>query len=86
MAAIARHLRRTVAVSSVYTPPQHRGRGYAGSVTAAVADKLFAEGKTTVCLYTDLRNPTSNRSYAKIGFRPYCDSWHYLRRARAHPS
>ena len=82
MAAIARRLRRTGAVSSVYTPPQQRGRGYAGSATAAVADKLFAEGKTTVSLYTDLRNPVSNRCYAKIGFRPHCDSWHYLRRVR----
>jgi len=86
MAAIARRLRRTGAVSSVYTPPRQRGRGYAGSVTAAVADKLFAEGKTTVCLYTDLRNPMSNRCYAKIGFRPHCDSWHYLRRARTQSS
>ena len=82
MAAIARRLRRSGAVSSVYTPPQQRGRGFAGSVTAAVADKLFAEGKTTVSLYTDLRNPMSNRCYAKIGFRPHCDSFHYLRRAR----
>jgi RimJ/RimL family protein N-acetyltransferase len=81
MAAIARRLRRTGAVSSVYTPPQERGRGYAGSVTAAVADRLFAEGKTTVCLYTDLRNPMSNRCYAKIGFKRHCDSWQYMRRA-----
>jgi RimJ/RimL family protein N-acetyltransferase len=80
MAAIARRLRHTGAISSVYTPPEVRGRGYAGSVTAAVADRLFAEGKTTVCLYTDLRNPMSNRCYAKIGFRPHCDSWHFVRR------
>jgi RimJ/RimL family protein N-acetyltransferase len=86
MAAIARRLRRTGAVSSVYTPPQQRGRGYAGSATAAVADKLFAEGRTTVCLYTDLRNPISNRCYAKIGFRRHCDSWHYLRRDRTQSS
>jgi acetyltransferase (GNAT) family protein len=51
MAAIARRLRRTGAVSSVYTLPRQRGLGYAGSVTAAVVDKLFAESKTTVCLY-----------------------------------
>lgn len=82
VAAIARRLRHTGAISSVYTPPEQRGRGYAGSVTAAVADRLFAEGKTAVCLYTDLRNPISNRCYAKIGFRPHCDSWHYLRTAR----
>ena len=81
VAAIARRLRHTGAISSVYTPAEHRGRGYAGSVTAAVVDRLFAEGKTSACLYTDLRNPISNRCYAKLGFRPHCDSWHYLRTA-----
>jgi RimJ/RimL family protein N-acetyltransferase len=79
VAAISRRLRQTAAIAPVYTPPAERGRGYAGSATAALADRVFAEGKTTVCLYTDLRNPMSNRCYAKIGFRPYCDSWHYLR-------
>lgn len=80
VAGIARRLRHTGAISSVYTPAEYRGRGYAGSVTSAVADRLFAEGKSAVCLYTDLRNPISNRCYAKIGFSPHCDSWHYLRR------
>jgi RimJ/RimL family protein N-acetyltransferase len=79
IAAISRRLERTGAIAPVYTPPEHRGRGYAGSVTATLADRLFAEGKTSACLYTDLRNPMSNRCYAKIGFKPYCDSWHYLR-------
>ena len=83
VAAIARRLRHTAAISSVYTPAKYRGRGYAGSVTAAVVDRLFAEGKTSACLYTDLRNPISNRCYAKIGFKPHCDSWHYLRTAHA---
>lgn len=79
VAAIARRLKTTVAINSVYTPPDKRGRGYAGSVTAAAAARAFADGKTAVCLYTDLTNPFSNRCYAKIGFQPYCDSWHYLR-------
>lgn len=79
VAAISRRLRQTAGVAPVYTPPEQRGRGYAGSVTAAVVDCILAEGKTAACLYTDLRNPASNRCYAKIGFKPYCDSWHYLR-------
>ena len=81
MAAVTRRLRATGAIAPVYTPVEHRGRGYAGAVTAAVVDKLFAEGKTAVCLYTDLRNPMSNRCYARIGFTRHCDSWHYLRRS-----
>ena len=64
---------------SVYTPPPLRGKGYGGSVTAAVVEQAFAEGKTMACLYTDLRNPFSNRCYAKIGFKPVCDSAHIPR-------
>jgi RimJ/RimL family protein N-acetyltransferase len=66
------------AISVVYTPPEQRGRGYAGSVTAAAADRIFAEGRTA-CLHADRRNPISNRCYARIGFRPHCEAWHYRR-------
>lgn len=66
-------------IGLVYTSPEARGRGYAGSVTAAIADLIFAEGKSVACLYTDMRNPYSNRCYAKIGFRQICSSWQYPR-------
>jgi predicted GNAT family acetyltransferase len=81
MAGIQRRSRSAATIAGVYTPPHRRGRGFAGSVTAAVAERIFAEGKTTACLYTDLRNPLSNRCYAKIGFQPACASWHYPRAA-----
>lgn len=81
MASIARRLKHSAAVSSVYTPPDLRGRGYAGSAVAAVVEQIFAEGRSTTCLYTDLRNPFSNRCYAKVGFEPVCESWHYPRAA-----
>jgi RimJ/RimL family protein N-acetyltransferase len=79
MAGIARRTRHAAAISAVYTPPERRGRGYAGSVTAALVERVFAEGKSIACLYTDLRNPFSNRCYARIGFKPICSSWHYPR-------
>jgi RimJ/RimL family protein N-acetyltransferase len=81
MAGIVRRTRSTAAIAAVYTPPAQRGRGFAGSVTAAVAERVFAEGKAAACLYTDLRNPASNRCYAKIGFKPVCDAWVYRRLA-----
>jgi predicted GNAT family acetyltransferase len=81
MAAIARRTRNLAAISNVYTPPDLRGRGYAGSVTAAVSERIFREGKNAVCLYTDMRNAISNRCYAKIGFKPVCPSYHYVRRS-----
>ncbi len=83
LAGIGRYLKTVSAIGSVYTLPEKRGRGYAGSVTAALSERIFAEGKKAVCLYTDLRNPYSNRCYAKIGFSPYCESRHYLRHGSA---
>jgi predicted GNAT family acetyltransferase len=79
MAAIVRRTRNAAAISIVYTPPSLRSKGYAGSVTAAVAEQAFAEGKRVACLYTDLRNPFSNRCYVKIGFEPVCDSAYFPR-------
>jgi RimJ/RimL family protein N-acetyltransferase len=81
-AGIVRRTRHAAAIAGVYTPPALRGRGYAGSVTATVVERIFAEGKNAACLYTDLRNPASNRCYAKIGFQPACCSWHYPRSAQ----
>jgi len=85
MAGIVRRTRTVAAIAGVYTPPALRGRGYAGSATAAVVDAAFAEGKTAACLYTDLRNPFSNRCYARIGFKPVCQSWHFIRTASGGP-
>ena len=79
MAGIMRRTRNAAAIAGVYTPPSLRGRGYAGSVTAAVIDAIFAEGRHIACLYVDLRNPYSSRCYAKIGFTPVCRSWYYPR-------
>jgi ribosomal protein S18 acetylase RimI-like enzyme len=78
MAGVVRRTRHAAAIAGVYTPPALRRRGYASAVTAALVDSVFAEGRTMACLYADLRNPPSNRCYAKIGFKPVCRSWHYL--------
>jgi RimJ/RimL family protein N-acetyltransferase len=83
MAAIVRRLNNTAAITGVYTPPSSRGRGYAGSVTAATVARIHAEGYAIAWLYADLANPASNRCYAKIGFRPVCRSSHLHRRGQA---
>ena len=81
MAAIVRRLKTSAAITGVYTPPELRGRCYAGSVTAATVERINAEGRNTACLYADLRNPASNRCYAKIGFIPVCGSLHFHKTA-----
>jgi RimJ/RimL family protein N-acetyltransferase len=75
LAGIVRRTRNAAAIAIVYTPPELRGRGYAGSATAAVVEKIYAEDRRTACLYVDLRNPASTRCYAKIGFKPVCKNW-----------
>jgi RimJ/RimL family protein N-acetyltransferase len=60
-------------IGPVYTPPEHRQRGYAAAATAAAASWALAAGAAEVLLYTDLANPTSNGVYQRIGFRPVAD-------------
>lgn len=79
MAATGRKMRGCMSIAPVYTPPEFRGRGFGGAVTAAVVDRILADGYKTACLYTDLTNPASNRCYAKLGFEPVCDSWVFRR-------
>lgn len=59
-------------IGPVYTPPEQRGRGYAGATVAAVSRALQAEG-ARVCLFTDQANPVSNALYERLGFRRLLD-------------
>ena len=63
-----------VRIGPVYTPPEHRGRGYGTAVTAAVSAERLAAGRRFCFLYTDLSNPTSNSIYVKLGYRLVCES------------
>jgi uncharacterized protein len=66
-----------VRVGPVYTPPEHRGRGYGSAVTAAVTAERLAAGRRFCFLYTDVANPTSNRIYTRLGYEPVCESVDY---------
>jgi hypothetical protein len=57
----------------VYTPPECRGRGYAGHATAELSRRLLAGGARRCVLFTDLANPTSNKIYAEVGYRRISD-------------
>lgn len=61
-------------IGPVYTPPEHRRRGYAGSAVAAASRQALARGASRCMLFTDLANPTSNKIYAEVGFRR-CGDW-----------
>ncbi|MFB9835155.1 GNAT family N-acetyltransferase [Actinoallomurus acaciae] len=60
-------------IGPVYTPPEHRRRGYGAVVTAALTQATLDAGASHVVLFTDLANPTSNGIYQRIGFRAVSD-------------
>ena len=62
-----------IRIGAVYTPPEHRDRGYASACVAAVSEAQLDRGRRFCFLYTDLANPTSNKIYQAIGYRPVCD-------------
>ena len=77
IAAKNRETRNGATISLVYTPPEHRRRGYAGRLVASLSQHLLDGGKTLCNLYTDLSNPTSNGVYQRIGYTQIAESRFY---------
>jgi predicted GNAT family acetyltransferase len=66
-----------IRIAWVYTPPENRGKGFAGACVAALSQKLLDEGRKFCFLYTDLANPISNHVYQKMGYEPVTDATVY---------
>ncbi|MEB4590247.1 GNAT family N-acetyltransferase [Candidatus Thiothrix sp. Deng01] len=56
-----------VQVGPVWTPPEHRNRGYARILTGLTLKAAAAEGVHTAILFTD--NPAAMRVYEALGFQ-----------------
>lgn len=69
--------RSGIRIGPVYTPPAHRGHGYASAATAVVSQLLLDGGRRFCFLYTDQSNPTSNKIYQAIGYRYVSDAAAY---------
>ncbi len=74
IAGVSRPMRNGMTIGLVYTPPEHRKKGYATSCVLLLTKKLFSDGYSFCSLYTDLSNPTSNSIYTKIGYVPVGDA------------
>ena len=68
MAGLTPPMEGVVRVQLVYTPPEHRGKGYASACVASLSKRIRGEGYRCI-LYTDLGNPISNAIYRRIGYR-----------------
>ncbi len=67
-----------IRIGPVYTPPEHRRRGYAAAVTAVATRLMLDRGYAFTCLYTDAANATANHVYESIGYEFVADSTQYL--------
>ncbi|MBA3379341.1 MAG: GNAT family N-acetyltransferase [Chloroflexia bacterium] len=72
-----------IRIGPVFTPPEHRRRGYAGAVTAATTQLMLDRGHAFTCLYTDAANATANHVYESIGYDFVADSTQYRFTERA---
>ena len=73
MAAATRPTRNGITINAVYTPPAHRGKGYASNCVARLSQNMLDKGYRFSSLFTDLKNPTSNKIYQAIGYRKVAD-------------
>jgi hypothetical protein len=66
MAAVTQPVMRTVRITMMYTPPEHRHNGYAVAVTLAVSHAELARRASEVVLITDSNRP--HRQAAQLGY------------------
>jgi predicted GNAT family acetyltransferase len=66
MATVTRPVMRTVRITMMYTPPEHRHNGYAVAVTLAVSHAELARRASEVVLITDSNRP--HRQAAQLGY------------------
>jgi uncharacterized protein len=74
MANASRPTKTNITVNFVFTPLSERKKGYASSCVSALSEVMLNSGYDTTSLYTDLDNPTSNKIYMEIGYKPLIDS------------
>lgn len=72
LVAAARQCRdtpETRTIAMVWTPREHRRRGHASRLVAALAARIVADGRTPV-LFTNSDDPAAGELYDRLGFRP----------------
>ena len=59
-------------IGPVYTPPAHRGRGYASACVAALSRLLLDGGRRWCFLFTEVTNAAAIRAYERVGYEAVC--------------
>jgi predicted GNAT family acetyltransferase len=61
-------------IGPVWTPREHRRRGFAAAISAFVCAEALSGGARACTLFADAANATSNGVYERIGFRRVAES------------
>ena len=69
---------RTAQVEDVYTVPEARGRGYARALVSRAVELAREDGAELIFIIAD-DNDWPKLLYARIGFRPVGNVWHFHR-------
>lgn len=77
MAAASRELAHGVGITYVFTPEEYRGMGYAAANIYYLSKELLEKGYEFCTLFVDKKNPLSNRSYEKVGYKILEDIYEY---------
>lgn len=70
MAVCSRTTPNGASISLVYTPPEHRGLGFAQACVSSLSRCQLQAGKSFCVLFADRANPVSNAVYRAVGYRP----------------
>ncbi len=57
-------------ISTLYTPPEHRGRGYASTAVASISQQVLNTGRHLCVVAADVNDKVANRLYQRVGYRP----------------
>ena len=57
-----------IRIGLVYTPPEMRRRGFASACVFELTRRLLEAGRSSVFLYAETNNKTSNHIYESIGY------------------
>lgn len=79
MASINRLLPGGASIGAVYTPPEHRRRGFGEAIVRALTRLRFEGGDAFCCLYADEADPAAKALYPRVGYRPggLMGDWHF---------
>ncbi len=79
MAAVSGRTKNMQAINDVYTPPEHRGFGYATELCTFLSDFILNDCKDTPILWVKSTNEAAIHVYEKIGFKQVAKMALYLK-------